>query len=104
MAKTLNGAILAAAVALAASASAAQAQQRCYEHSKVLDQFLKTYKEAPIATGLTRDGRMLEVLSSGDTGTWTIVLSKPNGVTCVVMAGEAWRKLKFKSLDQEPNT
>lgn len=104
MAKTLNRTILVAAVALAASASAAQAQPQCYEHGKVLDQFLKSYKEVPIAAGLTGDGRMLEVLSSGDTGTWTIVLSRPNGVTCVVMAGEAWRKLKFKPLDQEPNT
>lgn len=104
MAKTLIISFLAATFALAVAAPGAQAQPRCYEHGKVLDQFLKTYKEVPVAAGLTGDGRMLEVLSSGDTGTWTIVLSKPNGVTCVVMAGEAWRKLKAKPLNLGPNT
>ena len=42
-------------------------------------------------------------MSSGDTGTWTIVLSKPDGETCVVMAGEAWHKVKPKLGPDEPN-
>jgi hypothetical protein len=91
--------IIAAAIGaalFATPAAPAAAAEQCSEHGTVLGQFAKTYKEAPVAAGLTRDGRLLQVLSSGDDGTWTIVLSKPDGVTCVIMAGEAWRPLKIE--------
>ncbi|MDH3475836.1 MAG: hypothetical protein OEM59_19325 [Rhodospirillales bacterium] len=91
----------AAGAALFAAPAAAAAAEQCSEHGKVLGQFAKTYKEAPVAAGLTRDGRLLQVLSSGDDGTWTIVLSKPDGVTCVIMAGEAWRPKKFEPVEAE---
>lgn len=94
----------AAALALSAQAAPALAQTLCNEHSAVLGQFKSSYQEVPVAAGLTQDGRLLEVLSSGDAGTWTILLSKPDGVTCVIMAGEAWRKLRFEAGKAEPNT
>ncbi len=95
---------LATALSLSAFAAPALAQSQCNEHGTVLGQFKTSYEEVPIAAGLTQDGRLLEVLSSGDTGTWTILLSKPDGVTCVIMAGEAWRKLRFEPGKAEPNT
>ncbi len=94
--------LILAAAGLAASGAPAVAALECSEHKTVLGQFASTYKEAPVAGGLTRDGRLLQVLSSGDTGTWTIVLSKPDGETCVIMAGEAWHKIKSKLDPKEP--
>ena len=103
MPKFLTTTLLAAGASLAVSTTAAQAQMQCHEHKEVLGKFADTYKEAPVAGGLTQDGRLLQVLSSGDAGTWTIVLSKPDGLTCVIMAGEAWRKLNPKPAQKEPN-
>jgi len=102
MAKFLTTTLLAAGACLAVSIPA-QAQMQCHQHKEVLGKFADTYKEAPVAGGLTQDGRLLQVLSSGDDGTWTIVLSKPDGVTCVIMAGEAWRKLDPKPAQKGPN-
>ena len=103
MSKFLTAALLAAGASLAVSTTAAQAQMQCHQHKEVLGKFADTYKEAPVAGGLTQDGRLLQVLSSGDDGTWTIVLSKPDGMTCVIMAGEAWRKLDPKPAQNDPN-
>ena len=102
MAKFLTTTILAAGACLAVT-TAAQAQMQCRQHKEVLGKFADTYKESPVAGGLTQDGRLLQVLSSGDNGTWTIVLSKPDGLTCVIMAGEAWRKLNPKPAEKDPN-
>jgi hypothetical protein len=94
--------LLAVAVILPLSGAPAGAQQLCSQHGKVIGQFAKVYQENPVAAGLTQDGRMIEVLSTDDGRTWTIVVSKPNGETCVIMAGEGWRKLKLKEIEPGP--
>ena len=102
MTKILKSAVLAAAFILPLSGAPAEAQQLCSERDKVIGQFSKVYKETPVAGGLTRDGRLIEILSTGDGSTWTIVISKPGGQTCVMMAGEGWRPLKLKAVDLDP--
>ena len=47
------------------------------------------YQEQTIGRGLQPDGSMLEVYAS-KAGTWTIVLSWPTGLSCIVSAGDAW--------------
>ena len=76
----------------------AQAQQApagmvCGERSKFLAHLGKNYKEVPAAMGVTASGRVLEVLTSSD-GTWTIIMTHPNGVTCLVSAGQAWENIE----------
>jgi hypothetical protein len=98
----LKSVLLAAALILPLSGTPAEAQQLCSERGKVIGQFSKVYKEAPVAGGLTRDGRLIEILSTGDGSTWTIVISEPGGETCVIMAGEGWRPLKVKTVELDP--
>lgn len=76
----------------------AQAQQApagtvCGERSKFLAHLDKNHKEAPTAMGVTASGRVLEVLTSSD-GTWTIIMTHPNGMTCMVTAGQAWEDVE----------
>jgi hypothetical protein len=96
--------LLATAVVLPPAGASAGARKLCSEHGKVIGQFAEVYKENRVAGGLTRDGRLVEVLSTDDGRTWTIVVSRPNGETCVMMAGEGWRKLKVKKVDLGPRT
>jgi hypothetical protein len=42
--------------------------------------------------GLVSNGAVLEVLTS-DKGSWTIIVTRPDGTSCVVAAGEAWENL-----------
>ena len=50
----------------------------------------KKYAEAPAAIGLANNGGVIEVLSTGDGSTWTIILTMPNGMSRVLSSGEAW--------------
>ena len=50
----------------------------------------KRYAEVPVAIGLTDAGGVIEVLSTGDGSTWTIILTVPNGMSRVLGSGESW--------------
>ena len=39
--------------------------------------------------GLASNGAVIE-LYTADTGTWTMLITKPGGVTCVMGSGEGW--------------
>lgn len=95
---------LAAGLVLAGSAMgpAASAQQpQCNERDNVLELLAKKYKETPIAAGVTSTGGLVEVLSDGKGGTWTIIVTSPKGVSCLVAAGEGWRSMEQIALDPE---
>ncbi len=76
--------------------------QQCDQRARVIGHLARKYKEAPVAIGLTSTGGMVEVLTSGDGGTWTIILSNPNGTSCLVAAGEGWRGLEFDRSVYDP--
>lgn len=76
--------------------------RQCDERDRVLSHLAKKYREAPVAVGLTSGGGLIEVLSTGAGETWTIIVSNPDGVSCLVAAGEGWRKLEFDSHAGDP--
>ena len=85
--------IMLASVLAGTLASSAAAQMVCSERDKFLKHLGDGYAEAPIAMGLASNGTVLEVLASTK-GTWTIILTKPNGLSCVVASGEAWEAIE----------
>jgi len=101
-------ALFAAAFALGPSGAMAQAQgpvqarQQCDERTKVIGHLAKKYQEAPVAIGVTSSGGLVEVLSTGDGNTWTIIVSNPNGVSCLLAAGEGWRAIHFDETAGDP--
>jgi hypothetical protein len=83
------------AATMAAFSSAAQADHlACGSRDDVLAQLAAKFKEAPIAAGLANNGGIVEVVRSINGATWTITVTMPNGVTCLVAAGEGWKDLK----------
>ncbi len=83
-------------------ASAAMAQQpQCNERDNVLDLLAKKYQETPIAAGVTNTGGLVEVLADIKSGTWTIIVTTPQGMSCLVAAGEGWRNMEQISLEPE---
>ncbi len=59
----------------------------------MLAHLAQKYRELPVAAGVTKRGGLVEVLSTGDGKTWTILISSPDGKACMVAAGEGWRAL-----------
>ncbi len=75
-----------------AFSSSAQAQTICGERGAIVASLEKTYSEAPVSMGLGSNGAIIEVFAS-PSGTFTIILTRPNGLTCVMAAGENWEDL-----------
>lgn len=49
------------------------------------------YQEQPVAIGLADNGSLIEILTSHDGGTWTLIFSTPNGMSCLVATGQDWQ-------------
>lgn len=83
-----------AAVMAALSWPAYGASLACSSRDDVLAQLLTKFKEVPTNDGVANNGGLLEVLRTADGATWTIIVTMPNGVSCLVAAGEDWRDYK----------
>jgi len=64
----------------------------CGNRAEVAQTLEKSYAEHPSAMGLSAGGGMVEVFSSKN-GTWTIVITQPTGLSCIIAAGENWESL-----------
>lgn len=81
------------ALSLPAAAQQQQQQLACAKRGEVLKHLSAKYTEAPVAIGLANNGGVLEVLSSTTGASWTIIITMPDGPTCMVAAGENWEKI-----------
>ena len=89
--------IVLTALAIGRAAPAAEPQEGsqqmlCADRPAVLTQLDGAYHERPTAMGLVHNGTVLEVLSSED-GSWTIIVTAPNGISCLLASGDYWQAL-----------
>ena len=75
---------------LMAATAAASAQFACLPHGKLVDLLDGRYSEQRVAVGLESNGRLFEVFAADDGSTWTMVITTPDGASCVVAAGLEW--------------
>ncbi len=79
------------AVAVFLVSSVAMAQVPCDQRDKIVDWLAVKFKEAPIATGVSSKGSLIEVLSTQDGDTWTLIITSPDGNSCMIASGQGWR-------------
>lgn len=84
------------AMLAATHASQAQQQNRCAPRAAVIERLASDFSETRQSIGMVANGTVVEVFASTQTGTWTITLTRPDGVTCLVADGHA-----FERLDEE---
>ncbi len=84
------GTIAFALVLLLDAGHAARAQDPCAPHAEMKDHLKQQYTEVRIAIAFSGNGQLVEVFSTGDGATWTIVVTTPNGLSCILIAGETW--------------
>ena len=87
---------LAVAVLMPINAPANAQSSNCFIRSKVVDHLYKKFKESLIIAGLAANGSVMEVFSSPDGNTWTVILTDANGRSCIVASGEAWITIQPK--------
>ena len=89
------GIVLALLLGVVAPASA---QSACTTHTRVAKQLESRFAEAPIAIGLASNGGVIELYSTHDGSTWTLVMTMPDGRSCPVAAGQGWESLSSVAL------
>ncbi|MEC9432819.1 MAG: hypothetical protein VYD87_07920 [Pseudomonadota bacterium] len=62
----------------------------CGERRQVVSRLAEKYGETRRGYGLQQGAAVVEVFASGSTGSWTILLSTPNGLACLLAAGQNW--------------
>lgn len=71
----------------------APAQPQCAAHDAVVAQLAAKYGEARQSMGLAADATVMELYASRETGTWTLAVTLPTGLTCLVAAGSNFETL-----------
>ncbi len=72
----------------AGSPSIAAAQTVCVDRAAMLDRLAAEYGEQLTEVKMIENFGLVEVLRSPSKGSWTIILTKPSGISCVLAAGQ----------------
>ena len=84
---------LAATVALMATGADAQNARNCAPRDLVVTRLAEGYGETRQSIGLGANNSVIEVFASDETGSWTITMTAPNGITCLMASGQAFEML-----------
>lgn len=91
---TLGALVLAATANLiTTSMAAAQQSRNCGPRELVVTRLAEGFGETRQSMGLGANNAVVEVFASEESGTWTITVTSPNGVTCLVASGQAFEEL-----------
>lgn len=80
---------LVVAVGLAVAA-AAQQQAQCGPRASVIGTLAEKYGESQRLIGVSADDLVMEVYASDVSRTWTITVTTPQGITCLVVVGRGF--------------
>lgn len=92
LARLLLAGLVAALIVLFGRPAAAQAPP-CAPRALMLSILANSWGERTVAVGVTVRDQLIEVTAAADGGTWTILVSQPDGLSCVAAAGSNWRSL-----------
>lgn len=75
-----------------ATTAPADTQDTCAKRADVLSSLSDRFGEARQFIGLSDNAtKAVELFVSEETGTWTIIVTLPNGVTCLVASGNGFQ-------------
>lgn len=96
----LKQAAMAIVLAVLPLAAAANGPAACGPRLHLVQQLANKYGERQVAMGLAANGQVMELFASADQE-WTLVASRPDGISCIVAAGA---HLTFVPLEPAPST
>ncbi len=92
MKRALIPALMLATVAgIALPAAAAEAQMVCGKRADLVRQLGDKYGETRRSMGLAEGRGVVELYASEETGSWTILMTSPQGIACMMAAGQAFQ-------------
>jgi hypothetical protein len=91
-------AVLATGVVFGGASEVAAQGSSCAERAAIVESLNNKYGEIRQSVGLNQSNGVVEVFASPETGTWTILLTMPNGMSCLMAAGKSWENVANASL------
>ena len=78
---------------LIAKPAHSQATQAACSKNEVIEALVKEDKQTPAVAALSGGGSPVLIFTDPKTGTFTITVRRPGGITCVIVAGTDWTGL-----------
>ena len=75
------------------AASAQQSSRNCAPRDTVVERLASKYGESRQSMGLGANNAVVEVFASNESGSWTITVTSPSGLTCLVASGQHFEEL-----------
>ena len=76
------------------TAATVKAQPVCMPHDDFRVELHRNFSEAPVAIAVANNGALIELYAKRDKSSWTLVMTRPGGLSCVLVAGEEWNDLR----------
>ncbi len=70
-----------------------KAQPVCMPHDDFRVELQRNFLEDPVAIAIANNGALIELYAKRDKSSWTLVMTRPGGLSCVLVAGEEWNEL-----------
>lgn len=84
---------MAAALFVALTTDVSAQARNCGPRELVVARLAEKFKESRQSMGLGANNQVMELFASDETGSWTITVTMPNGLTCLVASGQAFEPL-----------
>ncbi len=75
---------------MASAAPPAHAQSNCGQRAEIVGKLQQNYTENLTGGGLQSPQSLLELWTSNKTGSWTLLVTQANGISCIVGSGSNW--------------
>jgi len=71
----------------------AQARYYCLPHAQAADKLTTKFEEKVVGIGLGQDQKSVVELYVSSKGSWTILVTLNNGMSCITAAGKDWTEM-----------
>ncbi|MEP2682666.1 MAG: hypothetical protein ABJP44_13460 [Sulfitobacter sp.] len=71
----------------------AQQGRNCAPREVVVERLAEKYGESRQAIGIGQQGMVMETFASAESGSWTITVTMPTGMTCLMASGQSFEAL-----------
>ena len=88
-------------IAAAAFSYPAGAQTACGDRNQITDRLATGYSESRVGSGLDSNGLVVELFVSRQ-ASWTLLVTFPDGRTCLIAVGENWQPIPRIILNRVP--
>jgi len=95
--RIVSAALIFGAAALAPPAHA-QSRTNCLDREKMVQSLETRYNESLKSIGMQSPTQLLEIWSSEDSGTFTVLITSADGTSCVVAFGQNWQAVEVENV------